>query len=114
MTSGALQGAPAALRRAGACSLVLVSLLSAAGCRWPESRPSEVTGLEGARAARQLAPVAGEIPRSRQPAGVGRMLGYFPNVPLTTHEGVPVRFYDDVLRDRTVLLHFMFTECGGT
>ncbi len=35
----------------------------------------------------------------------------FVNVPLTTHEGRNVRFYDDLLKDKTVLLNFFYTVC---
>ncbi|MBI2203716.1 MAG: SCO family protein [Candidatus Rokubacteria bacterium] len=37
---------------------------------------------------------------------------YFPNVPLITHEGRRVRFYDDVLRDRFVVVSFMYASCA--
>lgn len=37
----------------------------------------------------------------------------FPNVALTTHEGRAVRFYDDLLMDKTVLINFMYTTCDG-
>jgi protein SCO1/2 len=39
---------------------------------------------------------------------------YFPNVTLLTHEGRTVRFYDDVLRDKFVVLNFMYARCGKT
>jgi protein SCO1/2 len=35
----------------------------------------------------------------------------FVNVPLTTHEGREVRFYDDLIRGKTVLLNVMYTIC---
>jgi protein SCO1/2 len=35
----------------------------------------------------------------------------FLNVALTTHEGREVRFYDDLIKDRTVLLNFFYTIC---
>jgi protein SCO1 len=38
--------------------------------------------------------------------------GYFPNVMLTTHEGKQVKFYDDVVSDRILVINFMFTNCG--
>ena len=38
---------------------------------------------------------------------------YFPNVVLTTHEGKKVRFYDDLLKDKIVVLNFMYTSCEG-
>ena len=37
----------------------------------------------------------------------------FPNVALTTHEGRRVRFYDDLLRDRKVVINFMYAHCEG-
>jgi protein SCO1 len=37
--------------------------------------------------------------------------GFLPNVPLVTHLGKKVRFYDDLIHDRTVLLHFFMVEC---
>ncbi len=42
-----------------------------------------------------------------------RRRGRFPNVALTTHEGKTVRFYDDLLKDKTVLINFMYTTCDG-
>jgi protein SCO1/2 len=35
----------------------------------------------------------------------------FLNVALTTHEGREVRFYDDLIKGKTVLLNFMYTVC---
>jgi protein SCO1/2 len=35
----------------------------------------------------------------------------FLNVALTTHEGRKVRFYDDLIRGKTVLLNFLYTVC---
>lgn len=37
----------------------------------------------------------------------------FINVVLTTHEGKQVRFYDDLIRDKTVLINFFYTNCVG-
>lgn len=41
----------------------------------------------------------------------GRMEGYFPNVELITHRGERVRFYDDLLRDKTVVIIPMYLAC---
>jgi len=38
----------------------------------------------------------------------------FPNVPLVTHEGRHVRFYDDLLKDKIVVLNLMYADCNGT
>lgn len=35
----------------------------------------------------------------------------FPNATLLTHEGEEVRFYDDLLKNKTVLLNVMYTQC---
>jgi protein SCO1/2 len=39
--------------------------------------------------------------------------GFFPNVLLTTQDGARVRFYDDLVKDRVVLINFMFTTCAS-
>src|SRR5207247_5615204 len=36
---------------------------------------------------------------------------YFPNVVLTTHDNKTVRFYDDLVKGKVVLINFMFTSC---
>jgi protein SCO1/2 len=36
---------------------------------------------------------------------------YFPNVELTTQDGVKVRFYDDLLKGKTVAINVMWTHC---
>lgn len=36
---------------------------------------------------------------------------YFPNVELTTHDGKKVRFYDDLLKGKSVAINFIFTAC---
>ncbi len=37
---------------------------------------------------------------------------YFPNVPLVTHEGKTVRFFDDLIKDKVVLINFIYTTCA--
>lgn len=39
---------------------------------------------------------------------------YFPNVPLTTHEGKEVRFFDDLIKDKVVAINFIYTHCPDT
>ncbi len=36
---------------------------------------------------------------------------HFPNVPLRTHDGRDVRFYDDLVKDKIVAVNFMYTRC---
>ncbi|WP_375738603.1 SCO family protein [Pseudomonas boanensis] len=38
----------------------------------------------------------------------------FPNVPVFTHEGKKVSFYDDLIRGKVVVLNMMYTSCGNT
>jgi protein SCO1 len=67
----------------------------------------------GALAATSLAlPVFGQASRSageREPTH--RLRDHFPNVALTTQDGRQVRFYDDLVRGKVVLINFMFTTC---
>ena len=38
---------------------------------------------------------------------------YFPNFELTTHEGKKVRFYDDLIKDKIVVINFFYAQCEG-
>ena len=38
---------------------------------------------------------------------------YFPDVTLVTHEGKKVRFYEDLIKDRCVMMNFMYARCTG-
>jgi len=38
---------------------------------------------------------------------------YFPNVALRTHHDRHVRFYDDLIKDKIVIINFMYAECEG-
>jgi protein SCO1 len=38
---------------------------------------------------------------------------HLPNVALTAHTGRRVRFYDDLVKDRKVILNFMYVKCEG-
>lgn len=38
---------------------------------------------------------------------------YFPNFELLAHDGRKLKFYDDVLKDKIVLLNFMYADCQG-
>jgi protein SCO1 len=37
--------------------------------------------------------------------------GYLPNVPVVTHHGETLRFYDDLMKDRIVVISFIYTSC---
>lgn len=36
---------------------------------------------------------------------------HLPNVPLRTHDGTPVRFYDDLVKGKLVVINLFFTSC---
>ena len=38
---------------------------------------------------------------------------YFPNVVLRTHLDKEVRFYDDLMKDKIVIINFMYASCEG-
>lgn len=46
-------------------------------------------------------------------APAGPRASYFPNSRVTTHEGRELRFYDDLMRGRTVLFNMMYSVCTG-
>jgi cytochrome oxidase Cu insertion factor (SCO1/SenC/PrrC family) len=45
---------------------------------------------------------------------IDRARNYFTDTELTTHEGVKVRFYSDVLDGRIVMINVMYTNCKGS
>lgn len=57
-------------------------------------------------AATQAASAAADSPRSR-----AARAGFLPNVPLVTHRREKVLFYDDLVRERTVLVNFFLVGC---
>jgi protein SCO1 len=56
--------------------------------------------------AQPLAP-GDQSPRQRIAAA------HFPNVTLTTQDGRKVKFYDDLIKDKIVVINFMYAECTG-
>jgi protein SCO1/2 len=37
---------------------------------------------------------------------------HFPNVPLQSHDGQLARFYDDLVKDKIVIINFMYVNCA--
>lgn len=57
-------------------------------------------------------PVAtGEPEKKTAPAETAA--AYFPNRELITQDNKPVRFFDDLLKGKTVMINFVFTTCTG-
>ena len=74
-------------------------------------------GLAAAGAVSAAAPSVGQAAAGFTPEPVTReqrRRNRFPNVPLVTHDGRIVRFYDDLIQDKTVLINFMFATCNDT
>ena len=63
-----------------------------------------------------VAPAAGAAESSSvlNPRGGQTWSNYFPNVELTTHNGDLVRFYDDLIKGKVVLINFMYATCTNS
>lgn len=92
-------GGPEKVVRVGAVALLLLGLALPLGGARPRPGPEARPGGTASAAEPDEAPV---------------WRGRFPNVLLKTHDGRSVRFYDDLLSGRRVVLNFMYVECGGT
>jgi cytochrome oxidase Cu insertion factor (SCO1/SenC/PrrC family) len=76
----------------------------------PAAAASAATAVTGGSAPAAVVPsAAGAAPR----AAKGERLGakWFTNLPLRAHDGRHLRFYDDLLRDRIVVLNSFFASC---
>ena len=71
--------------------------------RSPRSAIASVAVIAAALIAGAPAPT---VDRAREP-----FADRFPNVVLKTHEGRNVRFYDDLLKGKIVLMNFMYASC---
>jgi protein SCO1 len=50
-------------------------------------------------------------PADSRPLSRAAQNGFLPNIPLIAHTGERFRFYDDLIRDRTVLFNFFLVGC---
>ena len=67
-------------------------------------------------AAMALVAAAGYFIRSTEaaPASTSPWDGtYFPNLPVVTHDGRTLRFYDDLIKDKIVVINFIYTSCAN-
>jgi protein SCO1/2 len=74
-----------------------------------------VAALFAAEPARAHGGAAHEVEKadSRPVAAANRWgANYFPNVPLTTQDGKTVRFYDDLIKGKSVAINFIYTDCN--
>jgi len=70
------------------------------------SVPHAAVAAAGEGAARTFVPETPASARSRI------QQRHLPNIPLVTHEGKEVRFYDDLVKDKVVTLNFFYALCG--
>jgi protein SCO1/2 len=52
------------------------------------------------------------VPETGKPMSRVARRGFLPNVPLLTQDGKKVRFYDDLVHDKIVLLNWFYVECA--
>ena len=84
-----------------AACFVLITVLSAAGTICGQPHPAHP----------QPPPVSKPLANDKSPSDAAAK--YFPNTELITQDGQKVKFYDDLLKDKFVLINFMFTTCQG-
>src|SRR5262245_24171028 len=51
------------------------------------------------------------VPATSQAQGRPWGEGYFPNLPVVTQDGRTLRFYDDVIKGKIVVIDFIYTSC---
>jgi protein SCO1/2 len=56
--------------------------------------------------------IGGGTPAAAATKGSPTGASYFPNAPLVTQEGQAVRFYDDLLKDKNVVINTLDTHCA--
>ncbi len=78
------------------CALVACLSIGLLGCGAPAQNPDVPLAQ------------AGEGPREAR----GKASDRFSNIWLTTQHGERVRFYDDLVRDKVVMINFMYTTCS--
>src|SRR5215831_870533 len=58
-----------------------------------------------------LGTLAIAVPQSLEAQGRRWGERYFPNLPVVTQDGKTVRFYDDLLKGKIVVINFIYTSC---
>jgi protein SCO1 len=93
--------------RAGLVALACATVLTA--CNRPRPTREVATGAAVQKEPTATAEVPGPKARKRQFGA-----NYFPNVELRTHDGRTVRFYDDLLKNKIVVLNLFYAKCTGS
>jgi protein SCO1 len=77
----------------GGRAAMAVAQAAAAPAQTPQAAPANGKGTTSERARQRIQRL------------------HLPNVPLLTHEGKQVRFYDDLMKGKIVTLNFFYTKC---
>ena len=94
-------------RRAGLAAFGL-GTVAAGIAAWTRKTSSHADGRDPLRP--RTDPVDSARPRMDPRERLQRY--HLPNVALVTHDGKPVRFYEDLVKDRKVVINFMYTTCA--
>ena len=93
------------------CGLAVLAALALAACETHEAGDdSERAAAEQTEEAAKASAARGAPAAKRGSARWGE--SYFPNIELTTHEGEEVRFFDDLIEGKVVVINFIFTSCS--
>lgn len=104
------------MRTATAIHASLLSVLFVYACTMPSTQSQQPTEPQATKATVDNPVVDEAALRSTtwtpQPANQ-RRADRFADVELLTQDGKTVKFLSDLVRDRAVLLNFMYTNCSG-
>jgi protein SCO1 len=105
---------PSNCRKRTPLALALI-LLFAAALAFRAAPVSAATAGETAKSTNTSAPPSAG-PNAAKPgtssnAGVIWGASYFPDAPLITHQGKQVRFFSDLIKDKVVVINFIYTNC---
>lgn len=76
------------------------------------AKPAVIVGAIN-EAAGKTASTAAQEAKERTGTPDEAAAAYFPNLPLLTQDDKTLRFFDDLLKGKTVLINFVFTTCAG-
>lgn len=81
------------------------------------TRRQMLSGIGAVAAAAGAITLLGIKPTSQSPkkitrAGATHGTEYFPNLELTNHLGQKVKFYDDLMKDKFVVINMMYAQCS--
>lgn len=89
---------------------IVVALHLVAAATWVNAGEASAEGDPSVAEVKKAVAAATAVSR-RQPPSEAQSRDYFTDLPLQTQDGKTVRFYSDVLKDRVVVINFIFTSC---